>query len=137
VAGYIVDNSVWGRIKLPEVRQAVDGLTDVICTVTPQRLEFLYSTTSQEDFDEQQQFLDAAGVHLEPADDLNDTCEDVQRALATHGRLRSIGPVDVMIAAYAYRHRLTVLHDDSEFSDHIAAPIQGFHQEWVVPRGSL
>ncbi|UKJ62797.1 PIN domain-containing protein [Cellulosimicrobium cellulans] len=137
MAGYIVDNSVWGRIKVPEVRQAVEGLTDVIYTVTPQRLEFLYSAASQEDFDRQQQFLDAVGVYLEPADDLNDTCEDIQRALATHGKLRSVGPVDVMIAAYAYRHRLTVLHYDSDFSDHIAASIQGFQQEWVVPRGSL
>ena len=137
MAGYIIDNSAWARITIPAVKKTIESLTDVIYTVTPQRLEFLYSATTPADLAMRQEFLDAVGVYLEPEDRFNEVCEDIQAALAVHGKLRSVGVIDVMIAAHALMNRLTVVHYDSDYPDHIATAVPELQHQWVAPRGTI
>ena len=138
MAGYIIDNSVWSRIKHhPAVGHAIEGLDDVIYTCTPQRLEFLYSARSATDHARMVAFLDRVGVYLEPPPGLDALCVQIQSALAAQGKLRAVGPIDVMIAAHALANRLTVVHYDSDFADHLGKAVPGFRQQWVVAPGSL
>ena len=59
----------------------------------------------------------------------------VQAALADAGRWRAVGLADLVTAAVAERHRVTVLHYDGDF-DSVAA-VTGQATEWVVPAGSV
>ena len=138
MSGFMVDNSVWGRYqRYPSVRLAVDQLDDVIYTCTPQRVEFFYSARCVDDLARLVEFLDRVGVYLKPESGLDDTCMEIQTALAKAGKLRAVGPIDVMIAAYAITNRMTVLHYDSDFDDHLGSAVPELRQQWVVPRGSL
>ena len=60
---------------------------------------------------------------------------EVQAELATHGRWREVGMADLLIAAVAERHALTLLHYDADFET--IAGVTGQDARWVVPRGSI
>lgn len=62
-----------------------------------------------------------------------DRALDVQRQLAGRSMTRSVGIPDLLVAAVAELHRVTVLHYDTDF-DHVAS-ITRQPAEWVVPRG--
>ncbi|MFN2494834.1 MAG: PIN domain-containing protein [Pseudonocardiaceae bacterium] len=64
-----------------------------------------------------------------------DRALDVQRELALRSMTRSVGIPDLLIAAVAELHRVTVLHYEADF-DHISG-ITGQPTEWVVPRGTV
>jgi predicted nucleic acid-binding protein len=57
----------------------------------------------------------------------------VQATLAAQSRLREVGMADLLIAAVAERHGLTLLHYDGDFDT--IAEITGQDARWVVPRG--
>ena len=59
---------------------------------------------------------------------------DIQRALAVTGHRGRKLP-DLLIAAVAERHNLSVLHYDVDFE--IIAGLTGLRNEWVVPRGTI
>lgn len=61
---------------------------------------------------------------------------DLQASLAAAGTLRAVGPVDLLIAATAVQHELTVLHYDGDF-ELLAEADDRVAQRWVVPRGSV
>jgi predicted nucleic acid-binding protein len=58
---------------------------------------------------------------------------EVQATLAAQSRLREVGMADLLIAAVAERHGLTLLHYDGDFDT--IAEITGQDARWVVPRG--
>ena len=60
---------------------------------------------------------------------------EVQGVLAESSQHRSVSLPDLIVAACAERHGLTVLHYDSDY-DRIAA-VTGQPTQWVVPRGSV
>jgi predicted nucleic acid-binding protein len=60
---------------------------------------------------------------------------EVQAGLSAKGRLREVGLADLLIAAVAERHALTLLHYDADFET--IAEITGQDARWVVPRGSV
>lgn len=60
---------------------------------------------------------------------------EVQSRLASRSQHRGCGPADLLIAACAEVHRVTLLHYDSDF-DRIAG-ITGQTVRWIVPRGSV
>jgi predicted nucleic acid-binding protein len=64
-----------------------------------------------------------------------DRALDVHGQLSARGMTRAVGIADLLVAATAELHRVTVLHYDADF-DHIAS-ITGQPMEWVVPRGSV
>ncbi|MDN5933397.1 MAG: PIN domain-containing protein, partial [Pseudonocardia sp.] len=66
-----------------------------------------------------------------PADQgIWDRVLEVQRGLARRSMICAVGVADLVIAAVAERHRVTVLHYDADF-EHVAA-ITGQPVEWVV-----
>jgi predicted nucleic acid-binding protein len=135
MAAYLPDKSALVRIGLAGgewlVAEIMDGnvrrssMTD---------LEILYSATSHaaliEVIEERR-----AGFRL-----VDTRQEDWQRAievmvmLAEKGKHRSVGIPDLLIAAVAERHGLTLVHYDSDF-DHVAE-VTGQATRWLAPRGT-
>jgi predicted nucleic acid-binding protein len=55
--------------------------------------------------------------------------------LAATGRHRSVGIADLLTAALAEAHRLTVVHYDSDFET--AATVLDFQHRWVATPGAI
>lgn len=130
---YLLDKSAW--VQSQYSKEAVTRLADLIrrgelalCTITA--LEILYSARNASEYDRDHRRLKAlAWVDLpQPADAV-----ELQRRLAHRGWHRTPIP-DVMIAATAAAHDLTILHYDSDFER--LAEVAGTGHEWIVPRGS-
>ena len=64
-----------------------------------------------------------------------DRAVDVLEALAKSGHHRAAGIPDLLIAAVAERHDLTVLHYDKDFD--VIARVTRQRCEWIVPPGSV
>jgi predicted nucleic acid-binding protein len=98
-------------------------------------LEILFSARDAED-------IELTRCDLEQALPLADTSQadfdraaEVMQLLARAGLHRSVPLPDLVLAAVAERHGLTVLHYDADF-DHVAK-VTSQRVEWVVPRGSV
>ena len=62
--------------------------------------------------------------------------DTVNAALAEHrGQMRAVGLPDLLVAAVAERHRVTVLHYDKAFD--LIAAVTGQPTTWVVAPGSV
>ena len=72
---------------------------------------------------------------LEVTTEVMDRALDVHRRLGAVNQHRNFSLPDLIIAATAERHGVTVLHYDDDY-DRIAA-ITGQPVEWIAPRGSL
>jgi len=64
-----------------------------------------------------------------------DRAIDVLEALARTGHHRAAGIPDLVIAAVAERHKVTVLHYDKDFD--LIASVTKQHVDWVVPTGTV
>jgi predicted nucleic acid-binding protein len=64
-----------------------------------------------------------------------DRALDVMEALARTGHHRAAGIPDLLIAAIAERHGLTVLHYDKDYD--VIAKVTKQKVEWIVPAGSV
>jgi predicted nucleic acid-binding protein len=72
--------------------------------------------------------------HLPCTDEVWDRAKEIQRRALFRGNHRALSMADVLIAATAERHGVTVLHYDGDY-DMIAA-ITGQPTRWVVPAGT-
>ena len=63
-----------------------------------------------------------------------DRAVEVMVLLAEKGKHRSVGIPDLLIAAVAERHDLTLVHYDSDF-DHVLE-VTGQPTRWLAPRGT-
>lgn len=136
VAEYLVDTSTLQRLKLEPVvavvlplvragRTATCGLVD---------LEVLFSARNGPDHAVKRAGLGAhEWLRIEDEDFVR--ALDVQASLAATGRHRAVPLPDLLIAAAAERHRVTVLHYDADFD--LIAEMTGQPTRWVVPRGSV
>jgi predicted nucleic acid-binding protein len=97
-------------------------------------LEVLYSARGHADFVATRQEL-RGYPRLEIEESDFERAADVLELLARRGRHRSAGLPDLLQAAVAERHGVTLLHYDADF-DFIGAAT-GQAVEWVVPRGSV
>lgn len=98
-------------------------------------LEVLYSARSHRDF---VAIHDERMTGFQLADTVQadfDRAVEVMGLLARSGRHRAVSIPDLLIAAVAERHGLTVVHYDEDF-DHVAK-VTGQPVQWVAPRGSL
>ncbi|TKJ30150.1 PIN domain-containing protein [Blastococcus sp. CCUG 61487] len=129
---YLLDTSAWvlgGQNRTvadrlaAEIRSGALGL----CTITA--LEVLYTARDTREYEST---LD--GLRRLPWYDLRDprAAVVVQHRLARRGQHRTSLP-DVVIAATAAEHGLTVLHYDSDYER--LAEVSGTRHEWVAPRG--
>jgi predicted nucleic acid-binding protein len=137
VAEYLADKSALTRRESrPEVRAVVEPLLlagwIAACGIVD--LELLYSARDPAGY----ALLASAlrGMPRVPITELVvERALEVQSALATLSQHRAVRLPDLIIAACAEQHGLTVLHYDGDF-DRIAA-ITGQKMRWVVPRGSV
>lgn len=60
---------------------------------------------------------------------------DVLEALARTGHHRAAGIPDLLIAAVAERHALTILHYDQDYD--VIAKVTKQKAEWIVPAGTV
>lgn len=133
---YLADTSAWHRSGRGETAERWAELvsTDALAVSAPIRLELLLSSRDERDYRAFQTELDALAQL--PADDaVARRAEEIQRNLVGRGHHRGPTPIDLLIAAAAELHGLTLLHYDRHFD--LIAEVTGQPAEWVAPRGTL
>ena len=137
IAGYLVDKSAISRDSRPAIGEVLDVLRRAgllaICGMA--ELELLYSARNGAHHREIEQDLGATYERLYTDERDFVRAREVQRKLADSGRHRAVSLPDLLIAAVAERHRVTVLHYDADFD--LIAEVTGQEVKWVVPRGSV
>ncbi len=115
---YLIDTSGVFRILQDKLRQAwSDQLAaGVIATCPVVELEFLYSARSLADRLEKRRLLHELFGWVPMSERAWERAAEVQQLLTEAAMHRSVGPVDLLIAATAERERLTLLSDDRDFT---------------------
>ncbi|HET6531124.1 MAG TPA: PIN domain nuclease [Actinoplanes sp.] len=136
--GYLVDTSAVARLsrqpKLREVwREQIGAGRLAICSIT--ELEILFSARSPAHRDELRSVLREAYGWVASPDRVFERSLDVQAALTDRGTHRSAGPVDLLVAATAEAHGLTLLHYDADFTT--IAEVTGQPARWVAEPGTI
>ncbi|MGH3461513.1 MAG: PIN domain nuclease [Kribbellaceae bacterium] len=136
VARYLVDTSAVARLKADPVAGVIRPLVKkglaAVCGVIA--LETHYSSRDAQDHARIRRSIDAREwLHTEDED--FDRAIEVQAELMSSGRHRAVPWADLLIAAVAERHRVTVLHYDSDFD--MVTEVTGQPTLWVVPQGSV
>jgi predicted nucleic acid-binding protein len=131
---YLVDKSAWEQLPYGDARERLRGMSaeNEIATCPVIAAELLFSARNHTKLQERRRQLESL-VWLESNDDVAHRMLGVQQDLAKRGDHRSVGVVDLMVAATAEAHWATVLHYDSDFER--IAEITGQPHEWIVPRG--
>lgn len=133
----MADTSVWARANKPQLDWFVAAVIDgriAVCDMVV--MEVLYSARDAGDYAQTEGDLQACPWYsVEPADWTE--ARRVWYELAKRGPAhhRQVGHQDLLIAAVAARHSLTLIHYDSDYD--IIASVTGQSTRWVAPRGSL
>lgn len=137
VARYLVDTSAWARRGDEVVTRRMAPLigAGLVATCSILDAEALFTTRSPAHYEQVRINRREAYEFLIADQEVWDRVLDVQRGLARRSMTRAVGVADLIVAAVAERHRVTVLHYDADF-DHVAE-ITGQYVEWVVPRGEV
>ena len=137
VAEYIADKSALARFSNARVYAVLGPLIEagLVTTCAVIELEVLWSTRTVGEFD--RVLADRqAGYEWLPTEDPDwRRAIDVQQQLWATGLIRAVPLPDLLVAAVAERHRVTVMHYDADY-DRIAA-ITHQPTQWVVPPGSV
>jgi predicted nucleic acid-binding protein len=115
---YLLDTSGLVRILADRTLQdawydAIEGLAIGSCY--PQRAEFLCSAKGLAEYDEIAEMFGDLYPDVPVPKNAGRWIASVQHRMARAGEHRSASAVDLMIAATAAVHGLTVLHDDSDY----------------------
>lgn len=135
VARYLVDKSALARMDRPLVQDRLAPLllAGLVATCSLIDLEVLFSSRSPAEYEELR--LERLGFERLDTEQVDwDRALAVQRLLAQASRHRVAGIPDLVIAAVAERHRVTVLHYDRDFD--ALSEVTGQAVEWVVPPGA-
>ncbi len=141
-AGWLLDNSAWSRLDLPSLpasrrSEIADRFgTGRLHTSLPFLLEAGVSARDPADWARLARDFEALP---EAAIDavVERRAREAQHDLVRGGLHRAIPPVDILLAALAERHRLTLLHYDRDFERLAAHTGLDFGLEWLAPVGSL
>jgi predicted nucleic acid-binding protein len=114
---YLIDTSGIFRILQSKLREEwSDQLAAGVIAICPiVELEFLYSARSLADRLEKRRLIREVFGWVPMHDGAYERADEVQQLLTEAGAHRSAGAVDLLIAATAERHHLTVLCDDRDF----------------------
>lgn len=132
---HLLDSSVLTRLRHRAVREAIEAQAErgELGRAGISDLEIGCSARNAAEWDRLEEALRAFELVETTAEHVR-RAKQVQRMLAAkHQRGRKVP--DLLIAAAAESHSLTVLHYDADF-DRIAA-VTGQSCEWVVPAGSV
>jgi hypothetical protein len=117
------------------VRAAVEPLAErgFLATCAPVEMEMLYSTRNANDRDRVRDWL-RAFEWLPTNDETWQRAIGMQSELIDKGSHRAASLPDLLIAATAERHGVTVLHYDGDYD--LIAEVTGQVCAWAVPRGT-
>lgn len=115
---YLLDTSglvrLLGDVKLQEAwYDAVDA--EAIGSCYPQRTEFLYTARDAPEYEEITEMFGDLYPDVSVPKNAGRWIASVQHHMARAGEHRSASAIDLMIAATAAHHGLTVLHDDADY----------------------
>ena len=115
---YLLDTS--GLVRLladPKLQSAwFDAIdAEAIGSCYPQRAEFLYSARSGREYDEIVEMFTELYPDVSVPKNAGRWISSVQHRMAQAGEHRSASAVDLIIAATAAHHGMTILHDDADF----------------------
>ncbi|MER7756109.1 PIN domain nuclease [Kitasatospora sp. NPDC097643] len=132
---FLIDRSAFARYTEPAVRAVIDGLFNegLLALCGAVELEIMHSARSKADADRIRDGLRGFDW-LRTPDEVWDRAIEVQALLTAAGNWRALSVADLVIAATAERHGVTVLHYDGDY-DMIAA-VTGQPTRWVVPSGT-
>jgi len=117
-AQFLIDTSALARLMRPGAEsfgwdQAAAAGLIAVCPIT--ELEFFYSARSSADREQGIQDVRSLFGWVPVHDRAFTRAGDVQGELTSTGQHRSAGPVDLVVAATAELHGLTLLHHDRDF----------------------
>ncbi len=132
---FLVDTSVIKRLDQPAVRHVVEPLAAAgeLASTRISDLEVGYSARNELEWDRLSAALEAFDL-VESTASHHRRGLQVQRLLAQRGQRGRKIP-DLLIAAAAEEHGLTVLHYDADFD--LIAAVTGQSCSWVVPAGAV
>lgn len=135
VATHIIDSSAMARTRNSTIAAVIDPLIDLGRVATCPVLDFeaLFSARSPSEYIAISELRSRVFEYLPINDGEWSRALEVQAVLASQSRLREVGMADLLIAAVAERHGLTLLHFDADFDT--IAEVTGQDSRWVVPRG--
>jgi predicted nucleic acid-binding protein len=115
---YLLDTSALVRLlRDPKLQEAwydpIDA--EAIASCYPQRAEFLYSARHTAEYDEIAEMFTDLYPDASVPKNAGRWISSVQYQMARAGRHRTASAVDLIIAATAAHHGLTVLHDDADY----------------------
>ena len=136
VASHLIDTSAAARVSYQLVADRVLPLISagLAATCAPLDFEALWSARSPVEYEQVRSDRTLAYEYLSTDDGDWQRAFEVQRELARLSELRAVGMPDLLIAAVAERHRVTVLHYDGDFET--IARITGQPTEWAAFPGS-
>jgi predicted nucleic acid-binding protein len=131
---YLIDKSALARRAKPAVRAVIDPLVQrgLIAVTGAIEMEILYSARNDAEAERLRYWLSGFD-YLPCPDEVWDRAKQVQAQAIRKGNHRALSMADLLIAATAERHSVTVLHYDEDY-EQIAA-ITGQLHRWVVPVG--
>lgn len=137
VATYLADKSAVARVHLPPVGARLLPLIQagLVGTCGIVELEVRFSARSHEEYEGASAERRDGFEWIPMPDEVWTRALDLQHELSARGHLRSVGFPDLLIAATAERHRVTVLHYDRDFD--LLADVCDVKTEWIVPAGSV
>ncbi|OGQ18719.1 MAG: hypothetical protein A2138_03880 [Deltaproteobacteria bacterium RBG_16_71_12] len=131
---YLADKSALARLKHEAVAARLGPIFGDLATCTVADLEILYSAKTHKDLVDV--LRERRSLHQLATSQADfDRAVDVLERLARRGQHRAAGIPDLLVAAVAERHSVTLLHYDRDFD--LIAAVTGQDTEWVVPPGSV
>lgn len=133
---YLLDTSVIARQHRSAVQDRLKALGSHrhhVCT--PVMLELGLTARNGDEHATLMDDLRHTYTVVAPSAWVHERALEIQGALATRGQHRSARLSDLLIAATAEQHGMTMLHYDRDF-DTVAA-VTGQLCQWIVPAGSV
>jgi predicted nucleic acid-binding protein len=131
---FLLDKSAHARWNQPVVAARLNDLLreDLLSIARPSVLEIAFSARSPQDYREVIAEVTGAMTVLEVSAQISARAQDLQERLTHRGWHRAPGPVDLLLAATAIEHELTLLHLDEDFE--LIARVSSLRQERVITR---
>ncbi|MCX4824707.1 PIN domain nuclease [Streptomyces sp. NBC_01142] len=132
---YLIDKSALARWEQAVVADVLDPLHDrgLLCITGAVHIEVKYSARDGQESER----LDGRlrGFDCLPCpDEVWDAAIETQDKAIAKGNHRALSLADLVIAATAQRHRVTVLHYDQDYDQ--IAELTGYPSRWVVEPGT-
>ncbi len=134
---YLLDKSALARMRHASVREVLAPLIErgEVATCPIIELEVLYSARTRDEYRSERSQRVAAYPLIPLTEKASQRALEVQAMLAERSNHRGASLPDLLIAACAEEHGLTVLHYDADYE--LIASATGQPVEWVVARESL